>query len=108
MRHQRNHSLLEKCRELTLILAFGQAPGWVKGELAECRLGTVGQDEGGLVMSECTLASFTDSRSDSHSLSSRIYASLANFFSALAGSLFAGYLNLNRGTFHFLNELFTA
>ena len=57
-----------------MLIACEQAPGWVSGEIAECSLGRAGRAESGLVRREFA---------DSH-FARRI-------FSALAGSLFAGY-----------------
>ena len=62
------------------VVACEQAPGWVSGEIAECSLGRAGRAESGLVRREEGVCA---SLADSH-FTRRI-------FSALAGSLFAGY-----------------
>ena len=59
-------------------IACEWATGWVYCELAECGLGRAGQAESGLVTRESAL------------FHAKRLASLAEFFSALAGNLFAG------------------
>ena len=57
---KKDQSLFESSlHSLGLHVACEQAPGWVKGEIAECSLGRAGRAESGLVRRECFARGFT-------------------------------------------------